>query len=201
MSKLENLPEVSGRVLSELKADERMKNQILQKAKGGAASEPERSRWFRPVPVLCSVAAVMVLFVALLNGIPAIKPGANPGKMIAFTAGDQPEEAVAENMAVEESDIANQFPDLDADKVMSIEISAQGAEKQLITDQASCAKLVHALKEDSVYTESAEKQLDGVLVIATDDMSYRFEMADPYLKNENGCWKCAAFFELLRNAE
>ena len=63
----EQFRQYTDQVLFGLKADEQLKHRILQKA--AETGQPEKKSFFRrPVPVLCSMVAVLVLCVFLLNG-------------------------------------------------------------------------------------------------------------------------------------
>ncbi len=70
MTKLEKMPQITDQVLHGLVADEGLKHRIVQKAASLPAEEERRNSSFRLAPVLlCSLVAVMILAVFLLNGL------------------------------------------------------------------------------------------------------------------------------------
>ena len=179
MSKPEELRLVAENTLKGLTADDSLKFRILQKAAGETASE--RRRFMRPVPVLCSVLAVMLVAVLALNTLQAV-PSAEPGNINSFTAGGA-------------DPGASLFPEgFDAGSVGSVIFNGT-----IIMDSENCAVLASSLLEHSSETDLPEVSTGSVLKITDKNgISVSFTAEDPYLVRSDGrAWSCPAFFSSL----
>ena len=192
MNRLEDLPNITNRALSELKADLSMKNRILMKAKSNASPE-KRIISVSPIPVLCSVMAVMILFVALLNKTPSVTNDNDPGNLVVFAAGNQADAYLPDQSSVTDC-LPDLFSGIDSDTVLSMDIQNIGS----ITDKASCTQLFEILRKNSIPANEDGRQFKNTLLITTQTNTYILEIDEPYLKNIK-CVSCPSFFKLFRD--
>ena len=177
MSKPEELRLVAENTLNGLTADDSMKFRILQKAAGDA--ESKRVRILRPVSVLCTVLAVMLVAVIALNTLQAV-PSAGPGNINSFTAGSA------------DSD-AHLFPEgFDPDSVTSVSFNGF-----IISDSGKCTELVSTLIERASETNPPEISAGSPLEISDGrGITVTFTAEAPFLIGDDGrTWFCSEFFD------
>ena len=180
---LTKLHEASDIVLHGLTADESLKHRIILKAVSEAQNV--RPRVFRPMPAFCGIIAVLLLAVALLDGLKPVSP-AGSVEINVFAAGDKETVSPAEPSP----SVYLPFPDLiDPADVRSVELSGQGS----ISNQQDCTALIRILLDESQPSERNVPVSGSVLTIRTDDDAIIFTVDAPYLFGD-GCWCCPGFF-------
>ena len=188
MSNLEHLRQAAENTLHELTADEALKNKIFQKAADQNNTDTHPSRSLRPIPLLCSFLAVLLIGVFALNALQPV-PSSVPGELNSFTAGSS------------DSNTASIFPDdFIADSVSSIKLD----ETRIITDQNQCSLLVGILLNQAVQTEASESlSQESMIITVLDGSVFSFELHKPFLISQDGhWWSCPDFFtELDHTAE
>lgn len=176
MNKLDHLPEYTDQVLHGLRADSSLKQRILQEAaSSGEASSRPFSFSFRPGPVLCSIAAVMLIVLTVIGSRVAIPTASEPGKIVSFAAGKQGSSAVPESVSL------IRLGDLDPGEVLSMEIPGLGK----VTDPENCAELMRILQNESVAADSAEPiAYSDSLIITTGESTIEIKIQAPFLSVE-----------------
>ena len=180
MNKLDNLPEITDHVLHELTADESLKFRIMQTAAQGSVKKTGRSS-FHPVPILCSVIAVLLLTVFALNGMKPVDPY-KPGNLNVFAAGSLTTE--------EPVTLVSPFAGIDASSVRSVLWTGHGS----VTSAEDCFSLVNTLQKSTGANEpSAVETENRIIITMNDGTSYSFEEKEPFLISGQA-WECSAFF-------
>lgn len=176
MNKLDHLPEYTDRVFHGLRADNSLKQRILQEAVSSRdASSRPFSFGFRPGPVLCSIAAVMLIVLTVIGSRVAIPAAPEPGKIVSFAAGKQGSSAAPESVFL------IRLEDLDPGKVLSMEIPGLGK----VTDPENCAELTRILQNESVPAASAETTAySDSLIITTGERTIQIKIQAPFLSME-----------------
>lgn len=178
--KPEELRQATEYTLHGLTADDSLKFRILEKAASSSASPGRAS--LHPVPVLCSVLAVLLIAVLGLNSLhPA--SSVEPVMFNSFSAGY--------------SDSALPlFPDgFNPDAVVCVELSGFGR----VSDSGQCNALSGILASRAVPADSGNLSSGGILSF-TDQSgnTAAFDASAPYLSGENGqCWRCPEFFTMF----
>ena len=181
MSRLEELRNVSDNTLHNLIADDALKFRILQKA--AEQTMPKDTHGFRPVPILCTVLAALLIAVVALNALQAV-PSSGPGDLNSFTAGNS--DPLASSL----------FPDgYKAESVVSLVIKDTGN----INSSEQCSMLAGILIDQASADETVQPIPDKDLTFAFEDgKALSFQVKEPYLIGNDGqCWYCPAFFSEL----
>lgn len=181
MNRLENLPETTEKALGSLVADDVLKYRILKSAAESGQTEKRKS--YRPVFILLSVAAVMVLLLTLLNSNKFFMQ--NEPEIHHFAAGFAgkaqkllPDDAVEENVCN-----VGLIPGGDApEKSFGLLLEALG--KAVITDAEA-------------MTEWPQK----LVIRLNNGVEYEWEAQKPYLSDGTSVWSCEGFFEAFENVE
>ena len=184
MKNPEELREVSEKVLFGLTADDSLKQRILQNAV--SAGRTSSRKLFSPVPAFCTVIAMLLITVGVLNSIRPVDPAATV-EMNVFSAG-----SVDISPSPDASDSV--FPaGFQAEAVVSVELTGRNA----ITDPRKCRALADALMNCTVSDESPDLNDAGKVTILCDNGTiYQYNASDPYLSDDSKCWSCEEFFSL-----
>ena len=154
MNRIEDLRRVTDNTLHGLIADDSLKFRILQKA--AQSGQDSRKRAFRPVPVLCSLIALLVVAVVALSTLKPVAPS-NPGEMNVFAAGSKETDAP--------------YTSIDPDTVISVELSGIGT----VTDPEQCAELIALLQQDEAVSASGAQEEGSELTVTSGDGTvYRY---------------------------
>ena len=178
MNRPEDIRTVTDKALYGLTADESLKFRILQKA---AACEKKSSRRIaHPVPVLCAVAAFLVIIAVSINGIQPVEPVV-PGEMTVFAAGGTDDRA------------ASSIGKIESGHVISVEVTGIGT----VTDPSGCDSLIGLLKNDAESTVEGPDTWPEKVVIRMDDGTvYEYQAAEPYM-DDGRSFECSAFFSMM----
>ncbi len=184
MKNPEELREISDKVLFGLTADDSLKQRILQNA---VSTGRTSSRiLFSPIPAFCTVIAMLLITVGVLNSIRPVDPAATV-EMNVFSAG-----SVDISPSPDASDSV--FPaGFQAETVVSVELAGRNA----ITDPQKCRALTDALMNCTVSDESPDMNDAVKMTILCDNGdSYHYNASDPYISDDSQCWSCDIFFIL-----
>lgn len=185
MSRIEELRQVTDQTLYALTADESLKYRILKKA---AENVQSKNKSVRPIPVLCTACAVLMLIILMLNNL---NPVSNElGDMNVFAAGSTEKPADSNRVIPLPEEIIT-------DSVVSIELNGYGS----VTDSDRCAYLIGILSEKASPAEGISFTSDDTLVFASDKgFVITLIVKKPYLTASDGSvWSCPEFFTELQN--
>ena len=188
MIKPEELRSATENVLSGLTADESLKFRILQKA----ASDTQNKHIYRfsPVPVLCSVLAVLIISIIALNTVKPVDP-TNPGEMNVFAAGSK-DTALPETVSPD-NEFSVAAGGITPEDIISIEMTDVGR----ISVQSQSADLFRILCNSAVAVSGINPDPVNCLNITTSDgRVITFDVKEPYLISDS-CWLCPEFFNQL----
>lgn len=179
MNKLENLPEITDRVLDGLRADESLKTRIQDAALREERISDDRKS-YRIIPVLLSAVAVMLLFVFFLNGKKPVD--LEKQRLIySFSAGDS-----------NASESFESFAKTDPLSMVSMEMTSYGK----TDDRNLISSLFEILKNHSEYVPNADIGMSGQLKIYdADGIRFSLPVKEPYIGWSDGIRKCESFFE------
>ncbi len=184
MKNPEELREISDKVLFGLTADDSLKQRILQNAV--STGRTSSRKLFSPIPAFCTVIAMLLITVGVLNSIRPVDPAATV-EMNVFSAG-----SVDISPSPDASDSV--FPaGFQAETVVSVELAGRNA----ITDPQKCRALTDALMNCTVSDESPDMNNAVKMTILCDNGdSYHYNASDPYISDDSQCWSCDIFFSL-----
>lgn len=185
MKNPEELREISDKVLFGLTADDSLKQRILQNAV--SAGSTSSRKLFHPIPAFCTVVAMLLITVGVLNSIRPVDPAATV-EMNVFSAG-----SVDISPSPDASDSV--FPaGFQAETVVFVEMTGRNA----VTDPQKCRALADALLNCTVSDESPDlNDTVKVTILCDNGDRYQYNAADPYLSDDSQCWSCENFFSLF----
>lgn len=188
MSDLEQLRQATENTLHELTADESIKFRIVKAAAVANDTKTHLNHSIRPIPLICSVLAVLLICVFALNSLQPV-PSNVPGNLNSFTAGSS------------DSDISSFFPDsFDHNSVSSISL-----DNTLLTDHNLCSLLINILQNQTVLAEPSKDltQQGSISIVTSDGNVYSYDLQNPFLISQDGkWWSCPGFFtEMARLPE
>ena len=187
MNNLNEFREVTEKALYGLTADDSLKHRILQQT--AQESVPPVRRPLSLISVCGAVLAILLIAVVALNNLQPVSP-ATPGEINVFTAGSETASAPS---------AGNFIPlplerDITAEMVTSVSVAGHGT----VNDSALCSRLFSILQEKSVSAEipdaSAQAELD---IFLSNGTVIHFDIEEPCIIGDNGCWSCPDFFVLL----
>lgn len=188
MNKLERLPEYTDSILHGLTADQALKHRILKEA----AEQPKKKNilLFHAVPVLCSMIAVLLFAVVLLNELKPVS-GSDQGEMTVFAAGSNqtasPETVYSFEKIIKETD----------SKTISRIEFVNGT---VISEPETCAVLFSILKDKALPVDNHDLPESAVMTIAfSDGSSIQLESYPPLLTDGKKVWTCQAFFDAIND--
>jgi len=188
MTKLEKLPEYTDSVMHGLTAGQALKQRILETAAESALPNKKKSLLLNPVPVLCSLAAVLLIFSVLLNGIQSVSVS-DQGKMTVFTAGNN--QTVSPDISLSFEVLMNEKK---PDAVTRIELD----NGTVIGNPSLCAELFTILKNNALSTDTRLLPESNVITIVLNDgSSVQVEAFAPWLTDGKSFWTCQPFFDKL----
>ena len=184
MKNPEELREISDKVLFGLTADDSLKQRILQNAV--STGRTSSRKLFSPIPAFCTVIAMLLITVGVLNSIRPVDPAATV-EMNVFSAG-----SVDISPSPDASDSV--FPaGFQAETVVSVELAGRTA----ITDPQKCRALTDTLMNCTVSDESPDMNDAVKMTILCDNGDrYHYNASDPYISDDSHCWSCENFFSL-----
>jgi len=186
LNKLENLPEVTEQALNGLRADDSLKNRILNAALREEKPSSFSLKSVRLVPVLLSSVALMLLCVFLLNGKKPLLPEGEKNLIRSFSAGSG--EVVSVSFG--------SFAGTDPASVESVELLSSGK----VSDRALVAQLLDALKNHSEIVPNDEIVLnDRLNLFDRDGLLFSLPAEAPYVRWADGVRRCESFFEMFGN--
>ena len=186
MIKLERLPEYTDSILHGLTADQELKHRILKKA----SEQPEKKNHFlfRTVPVLCSVIAVLLFAVLLLNELKPV-PVSDQGEMTVFAAGSN--HTASPEMVL---DFEKIMKETDSRTISRIEF----VDGTMISRPETGAVLFSILKDKAIPVDNRDLQESDVMTIAfSDGSSIQLESYPPLLTDGKKVWTCQEFFDAI----
>ena len=185
MSNLERLRQATENTLHDLTADDSLKFRILQKASMDHEPVSHSTRTLRPIPLLCTVAAVLLIGIIALNSYHPV-PASVPGELNSFTAGS------------DKSDSGPVFPaEFDPENVSSVEFSQFG----VYSKQEQCNTIIDILQNQAMTAEPSELvSEDRMVVTMSDDTKLIYRIQPPYLIGQDGqWWLCHELFDALNH--
>ena len=181
----ENLQQATEKALFNLTADDSLKQRILEKA-AGYQTVSRKSRILTSIPAFCTVMAVLMLVLTVMNGLKPVDP-ASSVEINVFSAGSSDDVSPVDHTG------ADVFDMLNPDTVVSVELTGIGT----ITDTEACSSLISLLQHSSVPTDySFDKSAHTLYIISADGTKLTFNVEEPYLEN-GSCWSCPEFFVRL----
>ena len=174
LDRLEKLPEATEKALGSLKADDALKYRILKAA--AETGEKKRKTALRPVILVLSVAAVMVLALSLFS---LNRPDSdNLPEISHFTAGVS---SKAEALLPE---------DVNADNIAALILSDAGE-----TPVRNISVLLEKLREAKKIKPDKMPEWSGTLLLRLKDgREYTWPASEPYLYDGESVWECPSFF-------
>jgi len=186
--KLENLPEYSDNILNGLTADQSLKHRILTKA----AEQPEKKNnlLLHTVPVLCSLIAVLLVAVVMLNELKPV-PVSDQDDMTVFAAGSN--QTASPETGLGFADVMNESG---SKTITRIEFD----NGNIISKPETCSLLFSILKSKAIPVDHQELPESAVITMSlSDGSSVQLEVYPPLLTDGNNTWTCQEFFNVLNN--
>ena len=190
MSKLDRLPEYTESILYDLTAGQDLKQRILNTAADDSENK-KRGLLFHPVPVLCSLVAVLLIVAVFINGLkPVVVP--DEGQMMVFTAGGNQTEA-PENI----SSFERVLYEIEPETIERIELDNNVT---IYNDDKSCTELFRILKDKAVLDNGQILPESSVMtIVMKDGSSFQTEIYRPWLTDGKKVWICKDFFDKVNS--
>ena len=186
MTKLEQLPEYTESVLHGLTAGASLKHRILQSAAQNDAHRTKKARFY-PVPVLCAMIVILLVFSAAVNGL--LPVSVSNDQMTIFAAGSN--QTVSPEAIRSFDTILNEK---DSDIITRIEMD----DGTVFDDHEFCAGLFSILKEKAVLSDDQVLPESRVItIVLKDGTSVQVEAYAPWITDGHHFWECRDFFDQL----